>query len=67
MRGIMRRVIASSDLPTPPFCQVLGDLVVCLSHGSSPSAKGRLALAENEPQIKSFAYVGISDKKPRSA
>jgi hypothetical protein len=43
------RVVAPGDLPTQPFSQVLCDLVVCLSHGSPPSANCPFAIEESGP------------------
>lgn len=54
------RVIAPGDLPTPPFRQLLGHLVVRLFHAPPPSVQGLSAIEASGPQITSFANVGIS-------
>jgi hypothetical protein len=55
------RVVAPSDLPTPPFCQVLCALVVCLSLDSSPSAP-RPSLQRKMSQRSSHALVSESQQ-----
>ena len=53
--------VAAGDFPTQPFSQVLGNLVMSLSHDPPPSAAYPGAIEESGRQIKASAYVGISE------
>jgi len=58
------RIVPPGDLPTQPLRQVLGTLVIWLSHHSPASVAGVTAIEESGRQIKAPAYVGISARFP---
>jgi hypothetical protein len=54
------RIVPPGHLPTQPLGQILGDLVMGLSHRPPPSADEVSPIEESGRQIKVLAYVGIS-------